>query len=47
MNVLSIYNRCPLPIIIIGAGPIGLYTAIKLKQQGVKNIQIFDPHANA
>ena len=47
MSLLLTKNRCPLPIIIIGAGPIGLYTAIKLKQQGVKKIQIFDPHANA
>lgn len=32
-------------IVIIGAGPAGLYTAIKLKQAGVREIKVYDPRA--
>ncbi|MDI1351831.1 MAG: NAD(P)-binding protein [bacterium] len=31
--------------VIIGAGPSGLYTAIKLKKAGIKDVVIFDPRA--
>jgi hypothetical protein len=30
-------------IVIVGGGPIGLYTAIRLHYEGVKNIQVIDP----
>jgi len=30
-------------IVIVGAGPIGLFTAIKLKQKGVANVTVIDP----
>lgn len=32
-------------VIIVGAGPIGLYTAIMLKQLGVEHVQVIDPRA--
>ncbi|CEG59581.1 protein of unknown function [Legionella micdadei] len=32
-------------VVICGAGPIGLYLAIRLKQKGVKNIVVYDPRA--
>jgi hypothetical protein len=32
-------------IIIIGAGPAGLYTAIQLRKRGVKNLVVYDPRA--
>lgn len=32
-------------VVIIGAGPIGLYLAIQLKKAGVKNVVIYDPRA--
>lgn len=32
-------------VVIIGAGPIGLYLAIKLKKAGVKDLVIYDPRA--
>lgn len=32
-------------VIIIGAGPSGLYTAIQLKKAGVKEVVIYDPRA--
>ncbi|CEG55544.1 FAD-dependent monooxygenase [Legionella fallonii] len=31
--------------VIIGAGPAGLYTAIKLRKEGVKDVVIYDPRA--
>ncbi|MFT4059555.1 MAG: NAD(P)-binding protein [Legionella sp.] len=31
--------------VIIGAGPSGLYTAIKLKKEGIHDIIIYDPRA--
>jgi len=33
-------------IVITGAGPIGLYTAIMLKKKGVENVTVIDPRAN-
>ncbi len=32
-------------IVIIGAGPMGLYLAFKLKKAGLKNIVVYDPRA--
>lgn len=34
-------------IVIVGAGPIGLYMAIQLKRRGVQHITVIDPRANA
>src|SRR5579871_4592018 len=34
-------------IVIAGAGPIGLYLAIKLKQLGVTNVTVVDPRAGS
>lgn len=31
--------------VVVGAGPMGLFMAIKLKQMGVKNITVIDPRA--
>ena len=31
--------------VIIGAGPAGLYTAIKLRKAGVKDVVVYDPRA--
>lgn len=31
--------------VIIGAGPAGLYTAIKLRKEGIKDVVIYDPRA--
>jgi tetratricopeptide (TPR) repeat protein len=31
--------------VIIGAGPAGLYTAIKLRQRGIRDIIVYDPRA--
>ena len=33
--------------VVIGAGPAGLYTAIKLRQQGVRELVIYDPRAGS
>ena len=33
-------------IVIVGAGPIGLYIAIKLRQMGVENVTVIDPRAD-
>lgn len=35
----------PKPTVIIGAGPMGLYLAYKLKKAGITNIVIYDPRA--
>lgn len=32
-------------VIIIGAGPSGLYTAIQLKKAGVEDVIVYDPRA--
>lgn len=34
-------------LVIIGAGPIGLYLACQLQKIGIKNIVIYDPRANS
>ncbi|MCE0723631.1 FAD-dependent monooxygenase [Legionella resiliens] len=34
-----------MPVVIIGAGPSGLYTALQLKKAGVQDIVIYDPRA--
>ena len=31
--------------VVIGAGPAGLYTAIKLRQAGIKDVVVYDPRA--
>ncbi|KTC93473.1 FAD-dependent oxidoreductase [Legionella cincinnatiensis] len=33
-------------VVVIGAGPSGLYAAIKLYQKGVRDIVVYDPRAN-
>lgn len=33
--------------VIIGAGPAGLYTAIKLKKAGINNLVVYDPRAGS
>jgi tetratricopeptide (TPR) repeat protein len=49
--VSSLYNLLPFNlagkgmIVIIGAGPAGLYTAIKFWQAGVREFVVFDPRA--